>query len=156
MSLEFIIDGAGTTVGYATDVEGNSTFWNRYIEHSKVLSRKDRLLELNNCCHFVYGGDSCDRGNGDLQVLSDLVSLKERYPSRVHLLMGNRDINKLRFPTAMLPEVLSLKPECYFALPSSNISGDSNFKLNDPVSKMKWVITDCSLFRNHLFLTPLS
>ncbi len=26
-----------------------------------------------------------------------MVALKKRYPNRVHLIMGNRDVNKLRF-----------------------------------------------------------
>lgn len=154
MSTESVVDCSGTTVGYATDVEGNLAFWNKYVEHSAVLSSLDGpLLVLKDGCHFVYGGDSCDRGCGDLQVLFDLVSLKDRYPDRVHLLMGNRDINKLRFPTAMLPEVLSLKPECYFALQSADISNNPEYRLNDRVSKMKWVSTHLLHFERHTYST---
>ena len=141
MEFDRVVNESGLLVGYVTDVEGNLSFWNRYIEHSSVLSRLGEELVLKDKCHFVYGGDSCDRGCGDLQVLRDLISLKERYPDRVHLLMGNRDINKLRFPTAMLPEVLSLQPECYFALSSANVANDNSYVFNDRVSKMKWVRT---------------
>lgn len=55
-------------VGYATDVEGNLDYWNRYLSVSKVLVKETTAnnghsIRLNDGCHFVYGGDSCDRGN---------------------------------------------------------------------------------------------
>lgn len=53
-------------------------------------------LQLRDHCHFVYGGDVCDRGSGDIRICQDLLSLKRRYPDRVHLIVGNRDINKVR------------------------------------------------------------
>jgi hypothetical protein len=127
-------------IGYATDVEGNAKFWERYVEYSEVLSRSPNGdLVLGDGCQFVYGGDTCDRGSGDLFVLRDLIILKEKYPHRVHLLMGNRDINKLRFPVATLQQVLSLRPECYFASSGANIDTIEDFKLNDAVHKVKWV-----------------
>lgn len=128
------------TVGYATDVEGNISYWQRYIDHSQVLSKTAAgHLELHDECFFVYGGDTCDRGCGDLQVLKDLIYLKETYPERVHLLMGNRDINKLRFAVALQPQVLSLRPACYWAGPSADLDKNPEFELNDVVSKVKWV-----------------
>mmetsp|Transcript_20768 Transcript_20768/g.29027 ORF Transcript_20768/g.29027 Transcript_20768/m.29027 type:complete len:500 (+) Transcript_20768:207-1706(+) len=53
-------------------------------------------LRLRPGCHFVYGGDMVDRGTGDLRVQRDIMQLKKSFPSRVHLILGNRDINKLR------------------------------------------------------------
>lgn len=46
---------------------------------------------------FVFGGDAVDKGPGDVQLCKQLVSLKRRHPDRVVLLVGNRDLNKLRF-----------------------------------------------------------
>ena len=50
---------------------------------------------------FVYGGDTVDKGNGDIRLVRALVGLKKRYPDRVHLLVGNRDLNKLRLPSEL-------------------------------------------------------
>jgi hypothetical protein len=54
-------------------------------------------LKLRDGCYFVYGGDAVDKGPGDIRLCRTLVSLKQRYPDRVVLLVGNRDLNKLRF-----------------------------------------------------------
>ena len=43
------------------------------------------------------------QGVGDVQLAAQLVSLKERYPSRVTLLMGNRDINKMKLTSDLHP-----------------------------------------------------
>ena len=68
--------------------------WDAYLSQSKVLlllhqpDEKGRRVVLRDDCHFVFGGDVCDHGSGDIQILRDLVDLKERYPSRVHLIIG--------------------------------------------------------------------
>ena len=36
-----------------------------------------------------------DNGEGDVRLCKRLVALKQRYPERVHLLVGNRDLNKV-------------------------------------------------------------
>lgn len=86
-----------TTLAYVTDVEGNFDYWQRYISISRVLSRQPSgTLQLFDSCSIVFGGDVCDRGPGDIRVLQDLVQLQTDYPDRVFLILGNRDINKLR------------------------------------------------------------
>ena len=52
---------------------------------------------LRDGCVFVFGGDATDKGGCDLQVLQHLNALKAAHPDRVHLILGNRDINKMRF-----------------------------------------------------------
>lgn len=43
---------------------------------------------------FVYGGDAFDQG-WDLSFSRALLDFKERFPQRVHLILGNRDLNKI-------------------------------------------------------------
>lgn len=82
---------------------------------------------------FVFVGPGCVR------VLKDLVQLKEDYPERVHLILGNRDINKLRIQFSMHPTVLKTLPAVkWLKLPPEETVGP-DYKLNDPESKMKWV-----------------
>jgi hypothetical protein len=57
---------------------------------------KFKRLVLRPNTQFVYGGDTVDKGPGDIRLVRALVSLKKRYHDRVHLLVGNRDLNKLR------------------------------------------------------------
>jgi hypothetical protein len=103
------------TIGYATDIEGNYDYWERYINLSKILSRSvDGVLLLNEDCHFVFGGDVVDRGYGDLRVLADLIGLKRNYFDRVHFIMGNRDINKMRIPVELSTYMLQLLPRVYW------------------------------------------
>lgn len=124
-------------VGYASDVEGNLEYWNTYIKTSKVINKDQKGdIYLKDYCHFVYGGDVCDRGPGDLRVMADLVKLKENYPDRVHLILGNRDINKLRIPFSLHSSMLSAFPKVYWLKTEENVY---NYKLNDKDCKLKWV-----------------
>ena len=91
---------APVQICYITDVEGNYRFWREQVAHSHgVLVRDgadDGLQLAHDAAHFVFGGDVFDHGAGDLRIAAELVALKRRYPTRVHLLIGNRDVNKLR------------------------------------------------------------
>ena len=126
-------------IGYATDVEGNYDYWSRYVELSEVLNRNAAgHLELSPNCHFVFGGDVVDRGPGDLRVLSDLVNLRRAYPDRVHFIMGNRDINKLRIPTELHLCSLKIPPKVYWLRESEECAAESA-RLETPAEKLKWV-----------------
>ena len=78
-------------IGYVTDVEGDLDYWSRYCALSRVLQPGRALddLALRDNCHLVFGGDSVDKGDGDLRFLHSLLQLKRRHPDRVHLLLGN-------------------------------------------------------------------
>lgn len=92
-------------LGYVTDVEGHWGYFLEYVRRSNVLdwdedvdTHPDALqkLTLRPNTHFIYGGDSVDKGPGDIRLCRALASLKKRYPYRVSLLVGNRDLNKIR------------------------------------------------------------
>ena len=90
-------DGSSVTVGFVTDVEGNLDFWQRYCELSDVIEGDDiEHIRLKPGCHLVHGGDSVDKSSGDLRFLRSLLGPRRRHPDRVHFVLGNRDINKMR------------------------------------------------------------
>jgi hypothetical protein len=93
-------------VGFTTDVEGDYEHWRRVCSSSAVIEvRPDGSLALRDGTVFVFGGDAFDRGVGDVRVGTELVALKKAYPERVVLLMGNRDINKMRFTSELSLDV---------------------------------------------------
>ena len=66
-------------------------------------------LELLTGWTFVHGGDAPDKGNavgGSVRVVRTLLRLKAKYPDRVILLLGNRDINKIRLSSELAPSQL--------------------------------------------------
>eukprot|EP00930_Biecheleria_cincta_P020450 TRINITY_DN15391_c0_g1_i1.p1 TRINITY_DN15391_c0_g1~~TRINITY_DN15391_c0_g1_i1.p1 ORF type:complete len:891 (+),score=144.56 TRINITY_DN15391_c0_g1_i1:586-3258(+) len=100
-------DAMPARIGFITDTEGNFDYWCRCVELSRVV-RFDAEEQLDFCRSgeldkFVFGGDVFDKGLGDIRIASALVAFKRKYPNRVILLVGNRDLNKLRF-TAELHE----------------------------------------------------
>lgn len=110
-------------IGYVADVEGHWDYFLEYVQRSKVLDWEEhdshnnnlssitgitfQRLKLRPNTHFIYGGDSVDKGPGDIRLCRALVGLKKRYPDRVHLLVGNRDLNKLRFASELSDEDMS-------------------------------------------------
>jgi len=103
---------AADRVSFSTDWEGNIDYALRYAsEHSHGLTVESTdgfvpVFGLRPGFRFVYGGDVCDHEPGDLRCAAALVLLKERYPSRVTLLLGNRDLNKMRLKSELTPEAL--------------------------------------------------
>lgn len=142
---------------YITDIEGDFEYWQRYLVNSSVLksstsnkhasSSKPSLppstLELEDNVHLVYGGDVCDRGYGDLRILQDLISLKERYPRQVHFVLGNRDINKLRLFFALNPLLLQhVHANTYWTSRNeqSRKQAMEDVQAGDAIGKLKWIL----------------
>eukprot|EP00928_Gymnodinium_smaydae_P047345 TRINITY_DN31592_c0_g1_i1.p1 TRINITY_DN31592_c0_g1~~TRINITY_DN31592_c0_g1_i1.p1 ORF type:complete len:728 (-),score=133.43 TRINITY_DN31592_c0_g1_i1:16-2082(-) len=108
---------------YCTDVEGHWPYFCNYValsrgirfskdgEYHNAADIPDLLLEDD--WHFVFGGDSCDKGPGTVRFLRAVVQLKKRYPERVHLILGNRDVNKIRWTSEVFEEseLARLSPE---------------------------------------------
>jgi hypothetical protein len=83
---------------YLTDIEGRWEKLEQALEGCGALRLEGRRLELAPHATFVYGGDAVDRGRDSLRLVEALVEAHSRWPERVVLLAGNRDINKLRLP----------------------------------------------------------
>lgn len=95
-------------IAYVTDVEGHWDYFCSFVElcnglnfHTPLndqldgITSEDLELDLKDDWHFVFGGDCSDKGPGTLRFQEAVVKLKKKYPDRVHLLLGNRDINKM-------------------------------------------------------------
>lgn len=97
-------------IGYVTDVEGNLDFFRKYVALSGVLKwADDDNLALEEDCYFVFGGDAVDKGPGDIRLCRLLTKLKQRYSERVFLLVGNRDLNKLRMTSEFSAKAMAQK-----------------------------------------------
>eukprot|EP00929_Paragymnodinium_shiwhaense_P008918 TRINITY_DN112906_c0_g1_i1.p1 TRINITY_DN112906_c0_g1~~TRINITY_DN112906_c0_g1_i1.p1 ORF type:complete len:1070 (-),score=199.36 TRINITY_DN112906_c0_g1_i1:368-3577(-) len=94
-----------STIEYLTDVEGNWDYFLKFVEFSDALhwSGPGRgpwgpgTLELRAGCGLVFGGDAVDKGPGDIRFVKTMLDLRRRYPGRVWFVLGNRELNKLRF-----------------------------------------------------------
>jgi hypothetical protein len=108
---------ASFRLGYVTDVEGNLIYFLSFVEKCQVLTSSIKidnghiqqltLSLIGDDSYFVYGGDACDKGNGDIRLIRALVDLKHQYPDRVFLLVGNRDLNKLRLTAELSHQDMS-------------------------------------------------
>jgi len=67
---------------YCADVEGNLEFFKRYVRISDAISWEGAEgtsdLKLSDGYDFVFGGDSVDKGPGDIRFVSLMVKLKDR------------------------------------------------------------------------------
>ena len=100
-------------VTYVTDVEGNWEYFCSFVERADGLYWGSLApgefvpqLELREGWRFIFGGDAVDKGGaigGSLRFCLCLVSLKRRYGDRVTILLGNRDLNKMRLTSELHP-----------------------------------------------------
>ena len=78
---------------YLTDVESNLEYFERYVEISQILGwadqKKSKLKFKRDDAVFVYGGDTQDKGIGDIRFVKLLLALKEEHPDRVEFIIGN-------------------------------------------------------------------
>lgn len=97
-----------TSVLHITDCEGHYGSFSQSIMRSNIVEfdSKGHLNFQPSAINpfFIYGGDVTDRGIGDMKLIDRLVTFKKRYPSRVFLLVGNRDASKTRFYTELHPQ----------------------------------------------------
>ena len=115
-----------TQICFMSDVEGDIHYFEKFCENSKIIEQNPEKTEIKfrpGCenCHFVFGGDSQDQGIGDIRFVKMLLDFKEKNKEQVHLIAGNRDVNKMRLK-AELYEV-----EKYFDPNSTSLLFEDNF-----------------------------
>jgi hypothetical protein len=138
---------------FLTDVEGNYEYFERYVDISRVLkweTEERKSLTLEDNVTFVFGGDSQDKGTGDIRFVKLMLDLKEKYPDRVFFIIGNRDANKLRFSTELSDEALKSEkvrtdPDFPYWIPKDKVVTAQAFyeanKLQDtPANRLKWIL----------------
>lgn len=86
---------AGPNVLYVTDLEGRDGNIQSLVQQGKLRIVDGKLELVDPDSKLIFGGDLVDRGPHSIQLRRWLVDLKERFPDRVVLLWGNRDLNKL-------------------------------------------------------------
>jgi len=114
-----------------------------------VSRSDDGIVKLKDNCGFIMGGDSVDKGNGDIRVLRDLLQLKRTYPDRVFFIIGNRDANKLRF-TAELADEDSLysppfkRPDWCPTEPEVSFKDylEQNSLQDTKINRVKWMLAE--------------
>jgi hypothetical protein len=153
-------DDSSRKITFITDIEGDRDYLTRYVKQSKVLCFRpcDPRFETNffpyqhyidfqrpfrDC--LVFGGDIWDQGGSDLYVIRQLLDLKERYPEHVHIVLGNRDINKMRLLQELHQDELGLLPESYgvYWLKGRKITGDPDERqllTQSPPERLKWIL----------------
>jgi hypothetical protein len=143
----------GRKCGYLTDVEGNYEYFERYVEISKVLkwaNTEKTSLELEDGAYFVFGGDSQDKGTGDIRFVKVMLDLKKKYPDRVFFIIGNRDANKLRLTTELSDEAMQspkVRTDATFPywvakdkVVTPEMYCNTNKVPDTPVNRLKWLL----------------
>ncbi|KAL7570898.1 hypothetical protein ACA910_018956 [Epithemia clementina (nom. ined.)] len=100
---------------------------------------------------LVYGGDVWDKGGSDLYVIRQLLCLKARYPNRVHFILGNRDLNKMRILEELGPLGEPKAPSPHHGVywrnnkkHKANEDDDNSETIitDDPVLRLQWMLRE--------------
>ena len=129
------------SIAYITDIEGSRKKLHSFLSSHELFFRgKDGKYHLAPGAHFVCGGDVTDRFLGDLTVVDELLRLKAETPKRVHLLAGNRDMNKIRIFCELSKVALNQKPwefqtewHCWLKLKQLN---------DNRVNRLRWILKE--------------
>jgi len=104
-------------VVFITDPEGNIEYFKTCVRMSNGAYYEDEEIVLRKGWILVFGGDVCDKAAGSLRIARELVSAKKRYPDRVFLIVGNRDLNKLRIIPELSEEAMKDEPHIPYGSP---------------------------------------
>jgi len=142
-------------IEFFTDVEGNWEYLINFVSRSKILHWTGDPrgvwgpgeLAIYPKGILVFGGDAPDKGPGDIRIIKVLTRLKVQHPSQVFLILGNRDLMKMRFlaELADVPENLDdpwLPTWEKQPRPLSDYLVKEKLQKNR-VSKLRWML-DCN------------
>jgi hypothetical protein len=108
-------------VVHLSDVEGSYNRLRTFVLRAPGLSFDEAGdIVVDDDTVFVFGGDAVDRGPWSRRVLVSLWRAQQRFPERVVLLGGNRDINKLRLPRELAGALPRKAPPEVHALVKDN------------------------------------
>lgn len=139
---------ANLVVEYVTDVEGNWEYFVRFVHLSEVLywdgdePPTPGMLRLRENGMLVFGGDAPDKGPGDIRFVKTLLELKRKYPHKVIIILGNRDLIKLRMYAELAPgeERSAWTPPWDTKVPSyTSYCEEQKLEMN-LVNKLKWML----------------
>lgn len=95
--LLFIISASSfANIIYMTDFEGDASSFDSLVEHGKIkIDKNGKPVIVDPKTEIVFGGDLPDRRPDSIRLVEMMSALKEKYPERVTLIWGNREMNKL-------------------------------------------------------------
>eukprot|EP00927_Polykrikos_kofoidii_P043351 TRINITY_DN37412_c0_g1_i1.p1 TRINITY_DN37412_c0_g1~~TRINITY_DN37412_c0_g1_i1.p1 ORF type:complete len:1126 (+),score=182.88 TRINITY_DN37412_c0_g1_i1:115-3378(+) len=141
-------------VEFLSDVEGDWDYFLRFVELSDVIFWRGSdngcwgpgVLDLREGGMLIFGGDASGKGSGDLRFVKTLVDLKRRHPSRVHIILGDKDINRLRLFAELSPGEDGSHFEAYWEPTSTQyLRYIAEHQLaRDTTSTLKWMF-DCNM-----------
>lgn len=86
------------------------------------------------------------RGPGDIRIIQEILDLKLKYPDRVTIILGNRDVNKLRIPFEVNALALEFAPIAFWLYgkgddPYDSTADKANLMGSDTIAqRMQWML----------------
>ena len=96
-----VVDKNGAKLLFISDIEGCLPVANK-IEQNTSLCQLDTYTKVltgflgKTDNEVAFLGDYFDKGQGVVDSIIGIAYLHKKYPTRVHIILGNRDINKFR------------------------------------------------------------
>ena len=100
------IESRNAPLGALGDIEGQILRLRYFLDNSGLFQKNGSTYDLRPGKTFVFLGDVNDRGPEGRQVVEILLDLKTRFPQQVVLILGNRDLNKLKYISELSPAAL--------------------------------------------------
>jgi hypothetical protein len=95
MSSSVATMASGAKLLFVSDLEGCAAGQSRVLCSNEFFEALTEFLE-GTTNEVAFLGDYFDKGDLVAQSINNIVALKEFFGDRVHIILGNRDLNKLR------------------------------------------------------------